>query len=86
MLINPSLNEEIIFDFQRTIDIVHPNRISSRSDYCITTHIIGKTQKMPQKWQVPKIGVCSSIYSKNQIFPGHAVFARCYIMLSLLCI
>ena len=41
MLINPydSL-EKIIFDFQMTIDRVHPVRISSRSDNCITTDIM----------------------------------------------
>ena len=43
MLINPSLHnvlENIIFDFQTTIDTVHPVQISSRSDNCITTDII----------------------------------------------
>ena len=43
MLINPSLHnflENIIFDFQITIDTVHPVQISSRSDNCITTDIM----------------------------------------------
>ena len=43
MLINPSLHnllENIIFDFQITIDKVHPVQISSRSDNCITTDIM----------------------------------------------
>ena len=67
MLINPSLYnflEKIIFDLQITIDRVHPVQILSRSDYCITT-------------QVSTIGVWSLLYNKNQIFPGHAVFAWC---------
>ena len=43
MLINPSLHnflEKNIFDLQITIDRVHPVQISSRSDNCITTHIM----------------------------------------------
>ena len=32
--------EKIIFDFQITIDRVHPVQISSRSDNCITTDIM----------------------------------------------
>ena len=42
MLINPFLHvlENIIFDFQITIDKVHPVQISSRSDNCITTDIM----------------------------------------------
>ena len=43
MLINPSLHtclENTIFDFQITIDTVHPVQISSRSDKCITTDIM----------------------------------------------
>ena len=43
MLINPSLHdflENIIFDFQITIDTVHPVQISSPSDNCITTEIM----------------------------------------------
>ena len=43
MLINPSLHnflENIIFDFQITIDTVHPVQISSRSDNCITIDIM----------------------------------------------
>ena len=39
MLINPSLHiflENIIIDFQITLDTVHPVRISSHSDNCIT--------------------------------------------------
>ena len=43
MLINPSFHnflENVIFDFQITIDTVHPVQISSRSDNCITTDIV----------------------------------------------
>ena len=43
MLINPSLHnclENTIFDFQITIDTVHPVQISSCSDNCITTDIM----------------------------------------------
>ena len=43
MLINPSLYnflEDIIFDFQITIDKVNPVQISSCSDNCITTDIL----------------------------------------------
>ena len=43
MLINPSLYnflENIIFDFQITIDKVQPVQISSPSDNCITTDIM----------------------------------------------
>ena len=43
MLINPSLHnflENIIFDFQKTIDTVYPVQISGRSDNCITTDIM----------------------------------------------
>ena len=67
MLINPSLHnllENIIFDFQITIDKVHPVQISSRSDYCITSDINNKNAEK----QVSKIGVCSLPYSQNQIF------------------
>ena len=38
MLINPSLHnflENVIFDFQITIDTIHPVQISSRSDNCM---------------------------------------------------
>ena len=77
MLINPSLHnflENIIFDFQITIDKVHPVQISSRSDNCITTDIMRKSQKVPKK--VSKIGVWSLLYSQNQIFPVHTIFGR----------
>ena len=80
MLINPSLHnflENIIFDFQITIDRVHPVQISSRSDNCIATDIMCKTPKMLKNDEVSKIGVWSLLYSQNQIFPGHAVFAYC---------
>ena len=43
MLINPSLYnflEIIILDHQLTLDRVHPVRISSPSDNCITTDIM----------------------------------------------
>ena len=53
MLINPSLHnflENIIFDFQITIDRVHPIQISSRSYYCITTHITEKTQNVKKNY------------------------------------
>ena len=43
MLINLSLHnllEIIIFDFQTTIDTVHPVQIKIRSDNCITTDIM----------------------------------------------
>ena len=43
MLINHSLHsylENIIFDFQITIDTVHPVQISSLSDNYITTYIM----------------------------------------------
>ena len=52
MLINPSLNnflENIIFDFQITIDKVHFVQISSPSDNCITTDIMQKTPRMVKK-------------------------------------
>ena len=52
MLFNASLYnflEKIIFDFQITVDRVHPVHILSRLDYCITNNIMQKTQKMPQK-------------------------------------
>ena len=80
MLINSSLYnslENIIFDLPITIDRVHPVQISSRPDHCITTDIMLKTQKMPKNDKVSKIGVWSLLNSQNQIFPEHAVFARC---------
>ena len=43
MLINPSLHnflENITFEFQITINKVHPVQISSPSDNCITTDIM----------------------------------------------
>ena len=43
MLINPPLHdflENIIFDFQITIDPVYPVQILSRSDNCITADIM----------------------------------------------
>ena len=52
MLINPSWYisfEKIIVDLQITIDRVHPVQILSCSHYCITTHILWKTPKMPKK-------------------------------------
>ena len=52
MLINPSWYnslEKNNFDLHITIDRVHPVQISSRSDCCITTHIMRKTTKMPKK-------------------------------------
>ena len=47
MLINSSLHnflENIIFDFQITIDTVHPVQISSRSDNCITRHNVKRAK------------------------------------------
>ena len=35
-----NFSENIISDFQIAIDRVHPVQISSRSDNCITTHIM----------------------------------------------
>ena len=52
MFINPSCYnflEKNIFDLQITIDRVHPVQILSCSHYCITTHILRKTPKMPKK-------------------------------------
>ena len=42
MLINPSFYDflENVFDFQITIDIVHPIQISNRLNNCITTDIM----------------------------------------------
>ena len=51
MLINPSLHnflENTIFDFQITIDTVHPVQISSSSDNCIT-------QSLKNRGLVPNI-------------------------------
>ena len=79
-----NLLEKIIFDLRISIDMVHHGQISSHSDYCITSNIIWKTPKMPKNDQVTKIAVQSLLYSQNQIFPGYAVFARCYIMLSFI--
>ena len=51
ILINPSsynFLEKIIFDFQIAIDRAHPVQIASRSDYCISTHIMWKSPKKPK--------------------------------------
>ena len=55
MLINPSLYnflEKNIFDFQITIDRVHPVQISSCSDHCIPTDIMCKHTKNAEKTTV----------------------------------
>ena len=64
MLINHSrynFLENIIFDFQVTIERAHPIQISSRSDNCITTDIMWKSQKKAEKLTLKNGGLVPNI-------------------------
>ena len=55
MLINPSLYNflaKIIFDFQVTIDSVHPVQILSRSDNYITTYIMSVVMQLSARLEI----------------------------------